>query len=179
MKNKYVIYTTQRTGSTWLVDMLNNNHNVSAYSELFRLNVDKDFPSYGEKDIKLFHRWKLKKNFIFNVFRKKKQVNEYFEELLSVNEHKKHESTLGCKIMYNQVNNNHVLLRASLIFFNQFIHLKRRDHLRVAISHAVMENTGISHSKNEIDFKPVEVDISNIVYYMKNIKKEEKRMDLF
>jgi LPS sulfotransferase NodH len=101
MLNKYVIFTTQRTGSTWLVDMLNNNCRVGSYSELFRLNVDKDFPSYGEIDIKLFNRWKVKYNPILELFRKKKQINEYFDQLTLLNSDKKHVTTFGCKIIYN------------------------------------------------------------------------------
>ncbi|MGK0236268.1 MAG: LPS sulfotransferase NodH [Psychroserpens sp.] len=171
------MFTTQRTGSTWLVDMLNNNCRVGSYSELFRLNVDKDFPSYGEIDIKLFNRWKVKYNPMLELFRKKKQINEYFDQLTLLNSDKKHVTTFGCKIMYNQVNKNKQLLRNSFVFFDKFIHLKRRDHLRVAISHVFMEQTGVSHSDSDVDLEPIEVNISNIVYYLKVIKKEEKRMD--
>lgn len=177
MLNKYVIFTTQRTGSSWLVDMLHNNSNIASYAELFRLNVNQDFPLFCEKDIKLFNRWKVKYNPIFDFFRKKQQINEYFDEIVLLNSDKKHVSALGCKIMYNQVNKNQTLLRNSFVFFDKFIHLKRRDHLRVAISHVFMEQTGVSHSESDVDLEPIEVNISNIVYYLKVIKKEEKRMD--
>jgi LPS sulfotransferase NodH len=173
MLNKYVIFTTQRTGSSWLVDMLHNNNNIASYAELFRLNVNQDFPSYCEKDIKLFNRWKVTYNPIFEFSRRKKQINE----LVLLNNDKKNVTTFGCKIMYNQVNKNKQLLRNSFVFFDKFIHLKRRDHLRVAISHVFMEQTGVSHSDSDVDLEPIEVNISNIVYYLKVIKKEEKRMD--
>ena len=52
---KFVMLTTQRSGSTWVIDMLNSHPRVVAYSELF-LETSKERPVWGgAKDVLLYN----------------------------------------------------------------------------------------------------------------------------
>src|SRR5688572_14677903 len=57
MITPFVLLSTQRSGSTWVVDMLNSHPAIAAYSELF-LEGGRGTPSWGGgKDIVFWHTY--------------------------------------------------------------------------------------------------------------------------
>jgi LPS sulfotransferase NodH len=73
---KYLIITTQRTGSSWLVDMLSSNQQIASYPELFRLLPETNYPSYGYSDIMFYEKWsKSRDTTNFIIYLKKIRAN--------------------------------------------------------------------------------------------------------
>jgi len=174
--NKYIIITTQRTGSTWLIDMLNGHQNIASYAELFRLTPEEDFPTFGEKNIMLFERWKVKSQpgFLVNTFMKRKSYQKYFEQVEALNDLSSTTEAFGCKVMYSQFSANRGLTDYSLSYVDKIVHLKRRNHLNVAVSKAYMEQSKIVHSDKEVSLPPITLNIKEIVQYLKKLKRDEQ-----
>lgn len=174
--NKYIIFTTQRTGSTWLVDMLHSHSNIASYAELFRLTPAESFPTFGEKNVMLYERWKENNtsNFFTNTFMKRKAYQEYFNHIEELNKRTSNIKAFGCKVMYSQLSANRGLFDSSLSYINTAIHLKRRDHLNVAVSKAYMEQSKIVHSEKDVSLPPIKLDIKHMVQYLKKLKRDEE-----
>jgi LPS sulfotransferase NodH len=49
----FVVYTSPRSGSSWLVDLLDSSSRIAAYAELF-LPGDRTTPDYGSRDVERF-----------------------------------------------------------------------------------------------------------------------------
>jgi hypothetical protein len=50
---RFIVFTSPRSGSSWLIDLLDAHQRVGAYAELF-LPGDRTEPSYGSKDLPRF-----------------------------------------------------------------------------------------------------------------------------
>jgi LPS sulfotransferase NodH len=174
---KYLIITTQRAGSTWLVDMINSNSRVASYSELLILTPGGEFPTYGNSDFRLYDKWKTIKGFNkrFNLFRRPKAIyKEYFDELLQLNQQKEGIEAFGLKVMYQQVAAYRGFLDFALGYFDTIIHLKRRNHLDVAVSKAYMEQYQITH--NPMGERPtIELNLKETINYIKKLVIAERK----
>ena len=49
----FVVFTSPRTGSSWLIDLLDSHPRIAAYAELF-LPGDRSTPDYGSQDLPRF-----------------------------------------------------------------------------------------------------------------------------
>ena len=179
MLGKYVICTTQRTGSSWLVDMLDSHSNIGSYAELFRLSPEDSYPTAGRVDMKLFEKWQhdnLHSNWL-SFLNRKKEYLQYLSEIELVNIQDKPVNTFGCKIMYSQFREHKGLFDFSSRYFDKVIHLKRRDHLRAVVSKTFMENAKITHSATEVELPRVELNIAEIIWYLKKHKSEESSFE--
>jgi LPS sulfotransferase NodH len=67
---KFIILTTQRSGSTWLTDLLNNHPHVRCYSELF---LNRDRPN----EIKPWHQ-EADPNDFFYSYKKNSKIPRPF-----------------------------------------------------------------------------------------------------
>ena len=59
----FVVFTSPRTGSSWLIDLLDSHPRIAAYAELF-LPGDRSTPDYGSQDLPRFEaaltpRWRI------------------------------------------------------------------------------------------------------------------------
>ena len=173
---KYLIVTTQRTGSTWLIDMLNGHKNIASYAELFRLTPEEEFPTFGRKNIRLFEHWKRHAscNVLTRWLNKEKLYRQYFSEVEQANADDSLAQTFGCKVMYSQFQANNGLLEFALANVDEIVHLKRRDHLNVAVSKAYMEQSKIVHSEQDVKLPPITLDVNEMVQYLKKLKRDEQ-----
>jgi len=174
---KYLIITTQRTGSSWLVDMLSSNQQIASYPELFRLTPETNYPSYGYSDIMFYEKWSKSKGYhkFYNLFKKNQsKYQEYFCEALKLNQTKEGIEAFGFKVMYQQIAANRGFIDFALGYFDKIIHLKRKNHLDVAVSKAYMERHKITH--NPTGERPdIELDIRETVNYIKKLILEESK----
>lgn len=161
---KFLILTSYRSGSTWLVDMINNLEGASAYSELFLHAVDKLQPqqtaftlsqatqaylSHTIHDYPHFHYAEDVGGRIrpFTVF-------NYLDKFYS------QPGTVGFKLMYEQLLPYpeiwlYVMRRGTAV-----IHLVRENHLDVVLSNAVRRATKVTHSvAGEAEPRPVQVEL--------------------
>lgn len=157
---KFFIFTTQRSGSSWLVSLLNSHPDIKAFHEIF---LEK--PSI-EKNLPQFH--------IYRQNNPARRPLATFRYLKLLDSYPVHHETIGYKVMYNQLIRCPELLAAFAIGRYRIIHLVRDNHLDRFISSESMRESGLEHSKVEVKAKPVEVDTDNLIKYLSWQEKQVK-----
>lgn len=159
---KYIILATQRSGSTWLVDMLNSHKEIISYSELFLKNAAKDKPTWaGKKDILLRQAYLRKTNKgIFQRFRPFSCFRYLDYVFHSYNEGI---NSIGFKLMYNQLLNFPEILVYLLFNRVYIIHLIRRNILDIILSKEAILMRGSHHSIENVNQVQVKLNTSNLL----------------
>ena len=137
-KPKFCIITTQRSGSTWLTQLLNSHHQIKVLAgDPF---WDRSGPFDG--DLPRYHD-----------FRRNSKVSrprvafDYLNTLdLQTYKSEPHD-ILGFKLMYNHIKHNPEVLIKLLIDKYRIIHLSRRNVLDILISNTVSKQHGVYHVK--------------------------------
>jgi LPS sulfotransferase NodH len=134
-KANFVVFTTNRSGSEWVISTLNNFQNVTAHGELFLprpRNLDRKWDA--EFAYTRFFETRFKSPAVrpFTVF-------SYLDTLYGM------PGKIGFKLMYKQLGLYPEIL-AYLIWRRIYvIHLVRRNHLDVMLSYAVKAKLGQAH----------------------------------
>ncbi len=127
---RFVVLSTQRSGSTWVVDMLTSHPRVVAYSELFmhggegtpRWGQEKDLP-YWQTYVRDKPGWRPARPYWLWRY-----LGEAFQERPGVD-------AIGFKLMYSQLTSISKPLMPSLWLKRvRIIHLIRRNALDVVLS---------------------------------------------
>lgn len=157
---KFVILTDQRSGSTWLVDILNSHPEIIAFSELFLENTTKDKPTWaGEKDILLWQAYIKKGKTIFDRFR----PFSCFRYLSYVYSYKENVNAIGFKLMYHQLWHSPEVLVYLLLKKIFVVHLIRRNILDVILSKEALLIRGSFHSFDKVGQVQVKLNTSNLL----------------
>jgi LPS sulfotransferase NodH len=153
------IVTTQRSGSTWLMQLLNSTGRVKAYGEVFLewATVD-DHPG----DTKL-----LPPRFFADYARSsgRPRVSAYVEEL----EHSD-ERPVAFKIMYDQVRRRPAILLQPMFRHYLIVHLVRRNHLDTVMSRLLARQTRVWHSRSRIQQPVVSVPPSDLLAMLRRLE---------
>ena len=145
---QFVVFTTQRNGSTWLMSVLNGLEGVAAQGELFlprprspekRWDSDFALPRYVES------RRAHGSVRPFSVF-------NYLSALY------RGEGTVGFKLMYSQLRRYPEILPYLMRKRIRVVHLVRRNHLDVLISFAIKREIGKAHILSPED-RPSDVEV--------------------
>lgn len=145
---KFVVFTTQRSGSTWLMSVLNGLEGVSAQGELFlprprspekRWDSDFALPRYVES------RRQYGSVRPFSVF-------NYLSALYEG------DGAIGFKLMYSQLRRYPEILPYLMKQRIRVVHLVRRNHLDVLISFAIKREIGKAHILSPDD-RPSEIAV--------------------
>lgn len=155
---KFVILTTQRSGSTWLVDILNSVKGVVASSELFLTKYKMYASRAGEKYPTWLHWYQNKKNIAQLKFRPayiKLYLNEFYADGNEV--HAK-----GFKLMYS-----HLKVYPEIFFYLiynriKILHLIRENSLDVYLSKLRVRTTKVAHSNENSGNVILKVSISKM-----------------
>lgn len=158
----FIVLSYARSGTTWLVNTLNNISDVTCYDELFTLKELRyrggasDFPFYLE--------WKdSQKHFPF--------IWRYLDELYSGKQ------KTGFKLMFHQAKNNWGLWPYVLKKKIGIIHLIRRNALDMVLSLLAAQNRGKFHFKDNEEIPnepPIHVDTAFLVRRIKKVHKNTK-----
>ena len=164
--SKFIVLTTNRSGSEWVISTLNSLHNVTAHGELFlpRVRVserrwDSDFarPRFIEtKSDGLPFR-------PFSVF-------SYLNALYST------PGKVGFKLMYAQLGLYPEILAYLIWHRIRVVHLVRRNHLDVVLSFAVKAKLGRAHllsGQSEPDELRVELETENLIKRLAWLEKKQ------
>jgi len=138
MGHNYVVITSSRTGSTWLIDMLNKAPGVASYGELFlargrrapAIATRADYPRFCESQLS-------------RSFRRPLSVWAYLDELF------KRQQPAGFKLMYSQSRTFPEVIAYCAFRRIRILHLVRQNILDVIISDEVARATGLSHQAGE------------------------------
>ncbi|MDY7038162.1 MAG: sulfotransferase [Thermodesulfobacteriota bacterium] len=161
---KFIILTTQRTGSTWLVDMLNSHPEIITFSELFLENAWRDNPTWaGERHI-LMRKAYFRKN---KGMLKRLRPFSSFKYLQYVYSLKDSANAIGFKLMYNQLWHFPEILL--YLHFNRIyiVHLIRSNLLDVIVSKRAAFIRHSCHSFDKVAQVRVTLDTFNLVKILK------------
>lgn len=141
---KFIILAGQRTGSTWLADLLYNSHpGLRVFGEPF-----KDAPVRAGDAHKLkwgyitppirYYEWRIKYN--------RKRPRGPLDYLKMLERDSADYRAMGFKLMYNQLAQKPELLVPLFVRRYRVMHLVRHNILDVLISRTIMRETGRSHT---------------------------------
>jgi LPS sulfotransferase NodH len=124
----FVVLTTQRSGSTWVVDMLTSHPRVVAYSELF-MHGGEGTPRWGgEKDLPYWQTYSRGKSRLARPYSLWKYLGHAFHERPGID-------AIGFKLMYSQLTRiSRPLMPALWLKRVRIIHLVRQNALDVVLS---------------------------------------------
>lgn len=163
---KFCLLTTQRSGSTWLNELLGSHPEVKLFSgEIFldrpsTNNIgwidDPDFMTFYD------YRNKLKLGRPWTTFNYLDEIDDY------PGDHK----AIGFHLMYNQLADYPEILFRLIVDGYKIVHLERQNYLDTLISMANMNRRNIVHSRNNMDISAIHLDID--VLWKSLCRQEEK-----
>mgnify|MGYP006301966969 CR=1 FL=1 len=175
---RFVLLTTQRSGSSWVIDTLNSHPAVVAYSELF-LRTNKESPTWaGDTQVLLFQAFlkrKKQKGFRLPISSKARICLKYLESIHPSNDQTEVES-VGFKLMYNQMIQNAVCLLFYILTKKPIIlHLIRRNYLDVILSEETAQARRMSHARHPVEQVKINLDTRCLVA---RLKRKERKIKL-
>jgi hypothetical protein len=117
----FIVLSTQRSGSTWVVDMLNSHPRVLAYSELF-MHGGEGKPKWGrEQDLPYWQTYARGKHRITKPYWLWRYLGQAYRERPGID-------AVGFKLMYSQLTRiSRPLMPALWLKRVRIIHLIRRN----------------------------------------------------
>ncbi len=153
---RFVLLTTQRTGSTWVRTSLNSHPAIASYGELF-LEWGRGFPSgaqFAPLDVEYFESRLRRDADSVGPVSRARCCRAYLDELYRS---PRPERAVGFKLMYSQVRRNPALVAYLLASRVRVIHLSRDNLLDVVISGAAAAARGQAHAAAEDSVRAVTV----------------------
>ena len=146
--------STQRSGSTWVVDMLDSHPRVLAYSELF-MHGGEGKPKWGqEQDLPYWQTYAREKHRITKPYWLWRYLGEAYSERPGID-------AVGFKLMYSQLTRiSRPLMPALWLKRARIIHLIRRNALDVVLSkEAGAAREGRLHARDGEDVEQVRLSL--------------------
>jgi len=168
----FVVLTTQRSGSSWLVDLLNDHPAVAAYAEMFRV-TDTTVPDYGATDVPRFEATVSRDNGSTS----KALARRRYAYLRGLERAHPGAQAVGFKLMYDQTRDHPGLLSLLVARRARFIHLVRRDLLGAILSFDRAEQRGTwrYHKGDAIPGARVRADTSDLLRRLDEREREIER----
>lgn len=163
---KFCLLTTQRSGSTWLNELLGSHPEIKLFSgEIFL-----DRPSQNnigwidDPDFKTFYDYSHQE-----TINRPWVTFDYLDEIDNYpGDHK----AIGFHLMYNQLADYPEILFRLIVDGYKIIHLERQNYLDTLISMANMNRRNIVHSRNDVEVSAIHLDID--VLWKSLCRQEEK-----
>ena len=155
-KSKFCIISTQRSGSTWLVQLLNSHNRIKTFNaEPFYWRHEKEI-WFDDIFIPYYH-------YKQNSPASRPWVMFKYLNILETYDSEPHD-LIGFKIMYNQIKENPEFLIKILLDKYRIIHMVRKNHLDVLISQVVGQKYGVYHiKKSNTVTRSVFIDTSSLI----------------
>ena len=138
-RRSFVVLATQRTGSGWVMDRVNNIRGAQGHMELFYPDIRRKPPRAGCNDYGRF----VETGRQFASGRRPRAVFAYLDGLYA------RPGTVGFKLMYSQLRQYPEILLYLLRHRLSVVHLVRENHLDVLISEELARVTGTAHATVE------------------------------
>lgn len=162
---KFIILTSQRSGSAWLVSMLNKLNGVSAYSELFLNRKRKIGEKKWDSD---FARPRFLESKPSGLAVRPFSVFSYLDQVFSES------GVVGFKLMYSQLQAHPEILLYVMRHRVRVVHLIRRNHLNVEISRALVRARDQAHAvtnEGEPELVRVTLDPETLIGRLKDLRR--------
>ncbi|MCP4420165.1 MAG: hypothetical protein GY805_26470 [Chloroflexi bacterium] len=161
MSNKFVILTTQRSGSTWLVDVLDKCENTSVYGELFLpekmrwLAGSTDYPQFFETKERMGGR---------RPFSTSSYLNNLYKK----------QGAIGFKLMYSNLYKYPEILAYLLWQRIQVVHLIRKNAFNICLSSERARARDQWHITSEEQPKPTQLYLEPIALLARMSRLQKK-----
>src|SRR5690606_34005205 len=162
---RFIVLTTQRTGSSWLMDRINSVPGGEGHMELFYHSPRREPPRAGCNDYPRFVEIGAR------FGRRPRAVFDYLDRLYS------RPGAVGFKLTYSQMRPYaetlaYILRRRLLI-----VHLVRRNHLDVVLSECLARKTGRFHATAEEGYRQkgvLEVDAADVARRVRRLDRKNR-----
>ena len=169
----FVILTTQRSGSGWLVDLLDDHPSVAAYEELFKV-TETTVPRHGASVVPRFEvmvgprTWSTSRGLILKRY-------EYLRGLARAHPGA---DAVGFKLMYDQTRDHPWLVAMLIMMRARFVHLVRRNSLGAVLSFDIAHEHDRWHHYAGEESPPLRVrtDASSLV---ERLARRDREIDGF
>lgn len=163
----FLVLTSQRTGSGWLMDRINNVPGAQGHMELFYHDVRRKPAMAGCNDYLRFVEQRSE------LGRRPRAVFTYLDRLYA------RPGAVGFKLMYSQLREYPDILPYLALRRIRIVHLVRMNHLDVVISEALAQATGTAHvTVDDGEQRPVVVDVdaATIVQRVRWLESKQRTM---
>ena len=159
---RFVVITSARTGSSWLMDVLNGHDGVEGHQELFLRQMRLTPATAGCNDYPRF----IEVHGMPRLTRPHR-VFLYLERLY------RRPGTIGFKLMYSHLRQQPEILAYLALRRVRIVHLVRRNHLDVIVSEELAKLTGTSHavSGQKLDIPAVSLDAATLVVRITSLER--------
>jgi len=158
----FVVLTTQRSGSTYLVRALNSHPDITCYGELF---ISRETHRHVGGDRRFFHY--LDESYtrrLLHPFRRRHDIDAFLREMLVARGAGR---VAGFKLMYDQLEWH---LRAWITDNPvSIIHLVRGNCFSSLLSREVARHSGVAHTSTGVDIRPFSIDIRRFLPMLEDI----------
>ena len=169
----FVVLTTQRSGSSWLVDLLDDHPAIAAYAELFRV-TDTTVSDYGATDYPRFEvtvgpgTWSVSRQLVRRRY-------QYVRGLARAHPDRQ---AVGFKLMYDQTRDHPGLMSILALTRARFVHLVRRDQLGALVSFDIAEQRGRWWYHEGDQLSPVRIRVEP-AELLRRVEEREREIEWF
>ena len=169
----FVVLTTQRSGSGWLVDLLDDHPSIAAYEELFKV-TETTVPRHGASAVPTFEVMVGPRTFSTSrgLFLKR------YEYLRGLGRAHPGARAVGFKLMYDQTRDHPWLVSMLVLMRARFVHLVRRNSLDAVLSFDIAHEHDRWHHYAGEEAPPLRVrtDPSSLV---ERIERRDREIERF
>lgn len=182
MSSPFIILAGQRTGSTWVQDMLGSHPEAKVYTELF-LPDARGRPMWAPNDVDFLSTFLDRQNGRSGGTARLYHTVRYLNLLFDQQDVR----LVGFKCMYDHARHNPVVLAYAALRRVKVIHLVRHNLLDIAISTLLAQATGVYHLAS--DQRPavpwwrservdasVRVDVGGLTEYLARLDRQRSRV---
>jgi len=169
----FILLSTQRTGSSWLLEQLHAHPSIFTHSELF-LNEGEGLPRFnGDGKLTFFSTYQDNAGAASGWNARRKLLRSYLNEVYRAREGV---GAVGFKLMYSQVRRMPDILSHLTWRRVKILHLVRRNLLDVYLSKMEREARGFAHARPDEAVEQVKlpIDTDKLKSYLRRASKEHE-----
>jgi LPS sulfotransferase NodH len=168
----FVLLSKQRSGSTWLMDLLDSHPQVRVYAELFHAS-GYGRPRVGRNRDVLY--WKSY-TALHPARTRMEKLRLYFQYLDSeVFRPRPGNAAVGFKLMYNQAATELGLLAYLCVRGVSVVHLIRRNHLDAILSEETSLLRGVAHAESGARLDELQIELDPLTL-LKRLEQRESEI---
>lgn len=166
---KFCVITTQRSGSNWLIQLINSHPDLKALGEIF---IERKFGRKWLKDKNIVPFYEFAKT--NSGSRRLKQTFNYMELL---NNYPGCHKAIGFKVMYNQIKGQPSIFLKIVLDNFKIIHLVRQNYLDIILSKKNAwgkGKKGIVWTKEKVEIEPIYLEPQSLLKEIYEIEFQQK-----
>lgn len=172
----FFVIAKQRSGSTWLMDLLNSHPEVMGLNELFMYDVYGSMPVLTNDEIPSWCSWSA----THPVSGRLEQTRNYFRYLDEVVLRDRDGITApGVKVMYNQATSALGVIAYIQQRGVRLIHLIRRNHLAAIVSAEAVKARSVAHANTDVAAVRIELEPESLLFRLNQRRGEVQQATAF